>query len=81
MKHEILKPIQKQWLEWLLGDGLGWMSIHINAPDNHQRIIWSYVNGIYDVGTKQLLNYLLAEFNKNSFAKRDWKDFLRYREL
>ena len=81
MKHEILKPKQRDWLEWLLGDGRDWTTIHINAPENHQRIIWSYVNGIYDVGTKQLLNFLLIRFNENEEAKKDWRNFQKYKTM
>jgi len=79
MKHEILKPIQKQWLEWLLGDGYEWMGKYINAPGNHQRINWTYVNGIYDVATKQLLNFLLGFFKRDIEAQKMWREFQTYK--
>jgi len=81
MKHEILKPKQRDWLEWLLGDGRYWMAIHINAPENIERIRWTCINGIYEVGTKQLLNFLLIRFNENEEAKKDWRNFQKYKTM
>jgi hypothetical protein len=71
-EYKKLRPNQKRWLEWLLGDGWGWTTIHINAPNNHERLKWAYHTGIYDEGTKPLLNFLLNRFNENEVAKKDW---------
>lgn len=81
MKHEILKPKQRDWLEWLLGDGKDWMTIHIIALPNVERIRWTCINGIYDVATKQLLNFLLIRFNENEQAKKDWRNFQKYKTM
>jgi hypothetical protein len=72
MKHKVLLPIQKKWIEWLLGDGWDWMNIHIEAKDNHQVLNWTWVNGLYDIRTEQLLNHLLKEFNNDEEIKQQW---------
>jgi len=72
MKHKVLLPIQKKWIEWLLGDGWDWMNVRGNAKDNHIHLNWTWVNGVYDVRTEQLLNHLLKEFNNDEEIKRQW---------
>jgi hypothetical protein len=72
MKHKVLLPIQKKWIEWLLGDGWDWMNIRGNTKDNHIHLNWTWVNGVYDVRTEQLLNHLLKEFNNDEEIKRQW---------
>ena len=79
MKHEVLKPKQREWLEWLLGDGKDWLAFHINAPENIQRIRWTCINGIYDVRTRQLLNFLLNRFNENEWAKKQWMIYNKWK--
>ena len=72
MKHKVLLPIQKKWIEWLLGDGWDWMNVRGNVKDNHILLNWTWVNGVYDVSTEQLLNHLLKEFNTDEEIKRQW---------
>ena len=75
MKHKVLLPIQKKWIEWLLGDGWDWMHVHIEEKEskvNHILLNWSYVNGLYDIRTEQLLNHLLKEFNTDEEIKQQW---------
>jgi len=72
MKHKVLQPIQKKWIEWLLGERWMWLNIHINAEANHLRLYWSYTTGLYDIRTEQLLNHLLKEFNTDEEIKHQW---------
>ena len=79
MKHQKITPLQREWLEWLLTSGWDWLNYRINATSNHQRINWTYVNGIYDVATRQLLNFLLTFFNRDKEAQRSWREFLKHK--
>jgi hypothetical protein len=48
------------------------MNVRGNAKDNHIHLNWTWVNGVYDVRTEQLLNHLLNEFNNDEEIKRQW---------
>ena len=37
MKHEVLKPIQKEWLGWLIKDEWDWMIRTKVQADNHRQ--------------------------------------------
>lgn len=73
MKHEVLKPIQKEWLGWLIKDEWDWMIRTKVRADNHrQQLAWTYTSGVYDASTKGLLTYILEEFNEDSQVKHRW---------
>lgn len=71
MKHKVLQPIQKEWIGWLLDEGKHFLKGKGDEL-NHQLLNWSWVNGVYDIRTEQLLNHLLKEFNKDEGIKRKW---------
>ena len=73
MKHDVLKPIQKEWLGWLIKDEWDWMiRTKVRAGDHHQKLDWTYTTGLYDVSTKGLLIYILEEFNDDIQIKHRW---------
>ena len=73
MKHEVLKPIQKEWLGWLIKDEWDWMIRTKVRADNHlSKLDWTYTTGLYDTSTKGLLTYILEEFNEDSQVKHRW---------
>ena len=73
MKHEVLKPIQKEWLGWLIKDEWDWMIRTKVQADNHrQQLAWTYTSGVYDASTKGLLTYILEEFNEDEQVKHRW---------
>lgn len=73
MKHDVLKPIQKEWLGWLIKDEWDWMiRTKVRAADHHQKLDWTYTTGLYDVSTKGLLIYILEEFNDDTQIKHRW---------
>ena len=73
MKHDVLKPIQKEWLGWLIKDEWDWMiRTKVRAADHHQKLDWTYTTGLYDVSTKGLLIYILEEFNDDIQIKHRW---------
>lgn len=72
MKHEVLKPIQKEWLGWLLQERRRWLRGKVDSVRDHQRLDWSHSSGLYDVATKQLLNVILKEFNEDKEISNEW---------
>jgi hypothetical protein len=73
MKHEVLKPIQKEWLGWLIKDEWDWMiRTKVQASNHRQQLAWTYTSGVYDASTKGLLTYILEEFNEDSQVKHRW---------
>jgi hypothetical protein len=73
MKHKVLLPIQKEWIGWLLTDGRDWMDIHVESKDTVIHLNWSWVNGVYDMRTEQLLNLLLNRFNEDEEIRKQWQ--------
>ena len=73
MKHNVLKPIQKEWLGWLIKEEWDWMiQTKVRADNHHQTLDWTYTTGLYDVSTKGLLTYILEEFNDDTQIKHRW---------
>ena len=72
MKHQALKPIQKEWLGWLLQERRRWLWGKVDSVGDHQRLDWSHSVGLYDVATKQLLNAILKEFNEDKEISNEW---------
>ena len=73
MIHKRLSVTQKEWLGWILEVQRDWLNIHINAPVNIEKLYWSYITGIYDAPTQQLLNFILNRFNEHTITKGKWK--------
>jgi hypothetical protein len=78
--YKKVEPIQKEWLRWILHDKQLWLNQHIGAPENLKRMRWAQVNGIYDVITEHLLNYVLKMFNKDEDIKNLWKIHLFHKQ-
>ena len=73
MKHEVLKPIQKEWLGWLISYEWDWMIRTKVRADNHlSKLDWTYTTGLYDISTKGLLTRILEEFNEDVQIKHRW---------
>jgi hypothetical protein len=74
MNYQTLTPKQKEWLGWVLDNRRDTLlQGKVDAKRNIISLNWSYVNGVYDVYTKALLNYILKEFNEDDEAKKQWK--------
>lgn len=73
MNHQTLTPKQKEWIGWIIKEQWKWLKANVNAERNHQRLNWSYETGLYDVSTKELLNYILKEFNEHETIKYQWE--------
>lgn len=73
MNHQILTLRQKKWLGWIITNQWEWLNIHINAPANHQKLNWTYTTGLYDISTKELLNFILNRFNEDEVTKAFWR--------
>jgi hypothetical protein len=73
MKHEVIKPIQKEWLGWLIKEEWDWMiRTKVKADTHHQKLDWTYTTGLYDASTKWLLTHILEEFNADTQIKHRW---------
>lgn len=78
-EYKTLKENQKAWLGWVLEDQKEWLRIHINAPENLQRLEWSYTTGLYDAVTGPLLNFILNRFNEDEITKALWRIHNKWR--
>ena len=73
MKYNVLQPIQKEWLGWLIKEEWDWMiRTKVRADNHHQTLDWTYTNSLYDASTKGLLTYILKEFNEDIQVKHRW---------
>ena len=79
MKNKTLTPTQREWLRWIIKEYWEWLNIHINAPVNHQKLNWSYTTGFYDGGTGALLNFIRNRFNEDEEAKRQWREYNKWK--
>lgn len=79
MNYQTLTPKQKEWLGWIITNQWIWLKGKVDAQSNHIVLNWSYVNGVYDVSTRELLNYILKEFNKDIVAKNRWKIYNKWK--
>jgi hypothetical protein len=72
MNHKVLTPIQRNWLNWLLGEEINW-EVRWNKGEDRKVLAWVSVNGIYDIVAGGVLNGILKAFNEDEEAKRRWE--------
>lgn len=73
MQNQTITPKQRLWISWILNNKATFLKGKVDAKSNHIALNWTYLNGEYDVSTRELLNYILKEFNKDEEAKKQWK--------
>lgn len=79
MNYQTLTPKQKEWIGWVLDCKGTILKGKVDAQSNIITLNWSYVNGVYDERTREILNYILKEFNGDIIAKNRWKIYNKWK--
>jgi len=69
--------LQREWLVWLLTEPVGriWLDKQIQAEPNVFKLHRVTIDREYDESTRELLNFILGEFNKNRGIKDIWMNY------
>lgn len=72
-----ITALQREWLIWLLVEPTGriWLNEHIQAESNIFKLHRVTIDREYDNLTRDLLNFILREFKKNTSIKSIWMQY------
>jgi hypothetical protein len=77
MNMKNVTTLQREWLVWLLTQPVGriWLNEHIQADGNIFKLHRVTIDREYDTSTRELLNFILGEFKKDSLIKDMWMHY------